>query len=159
MTAGVTGVDHFGATVSDIERSLGFWRDLLGLKEVGRGVIEWEHIDRLVALDETKIEWVELRIPDGGTVELMQYYRPLGAAVPTGQENDPGRSHLSLLVDDLTTTLAELRAAGVRSRTADPVDMERGAYSGGKGAYVFDPDGVQIELIERAHPGTAEGTG
>ena len=63
----VTGVDHFGATVSDIERSLAFWRDLLGLEEVGRGVIEWEHIDRLVALPDTKIEWVELRVPGGGT--------------------------------------------------------------------------------------------
>lgn len=159
MTAGVTGIDHFGATVSDIERSLGFWRDLLGLAEVGRGVIEWEHIDRLVALDQTKIEWVELRIPGGGTVELMQYHRPVAAPVPTGQENEPGRSHLSLLVDDLTTTLAELKAAGVRSRTAEPIDMELGAYAGGKGAYVFDPDGVQIELIERARPETVEGTG
>ena len=129
----VTGVDHFGATVSDIERSLAFWRDLLGLEEVGRGVIEWEHIDRLVALPDTKLEWVELRVPGGTRVEL--------------------------LVDDLTAVMRELGAAGVRSRTAGPVDMERGAYAGGKGAYVFDPDGVQIELIERARPGAGEGRG
>ena len=156
----VTGVDHFGATVTDIERSLAFWRDLLGLEEVGRGVIEWEHIDRLVALPDTKLEWVELRVPGGTRVELMQYYRPAGAPpVPTGQENEPGRSHLSLLVDDLTAVMQELGAAGVRSRTEGPVDMERGAYAGGKGAYVFDPDGVQIELIERARPGAGEGRG
>jgi catechol 2,3-dioxygenase-like lactoylglutathione lyase family enzyme len=153
---GVTGIDHFGATVSDIERSLVFWRDLLGLEEVGRGVIEWEHIDRLVALVDTKIEWVELKIPGGGTVELMQYHRPVGASVSTGQENDAGRSHLSLLVTDLTGTLAALRAAGVRSRTEEPVDMELGAYAGGKGAYIFDPDGVQIELIERARAGSSD---
>lgn len=155
----VTGVDHFGATVSDIERSLAFWRDLLGLEEVGRGVIEWNHIDRLVALDGTKIEWVELRIPAGGTVELMQYRRPIGAPVATGQENEPGRSHLSLLVDDLEAVMQELKSAGVRSRTDGPIAMERGAYAGGKGAYVFDPDGVQIELIQRARPGDAKGKG
>ncbi len=154
--ASVTGIDHFGATVSDIERSLGFWRDLLGLEEVGRGVIEWEHIDRLVALDDTKIEWAELKIPGGGTVEIMQYHRPTGMPVPPGAENEPGRSHLSLLVDDLDATLAELRDAGVRSRTDEPVAMEKGAYAGGKGAYIFDPDGVQIELIERAGPGSTE---
>jgi lactoylglutathione lyase len=152
--AAVTGVDHFGATVSDIERSLAFWRDLLGLEEVGRGVIEWPHIDRLVGLDDTKLEWVELRVPGGTRVELMQYHRPTGEPVPGGQENDPGRSHLSLLVDDLDAVMKELRAAGVRSRTEGPVDMERGAYTGGKGAYVFDPDGVQIELIQRAQPET-----
>lgn len=158
----VTGVDHFGATVSDMERSLAFWKGLLGLEEVGRGVIEWEHIDRLVALDDTKLEWVELRVPGGGRVELMQYHRPLSdASVPTGQENEPGRSHLSLLVDDLSALLVALRAAGVRSRTPEPVDMAVGAYAGGKGAYVFDPDGVQIELIQRANAaaGADEGKG
>lgn len=145
----VTGVDHFGVTVSDVERALVFWRDQLGLQEVGRGVIEWEHLDRLVALPDTKIEWVELRIPGGGTVELSQYHRPTGEPVPPGEENEPGRSHLSLLVDDLTSFLARLRASGVRSRTDDAVEIPVGAYAGGKAAYVFDPDGVEIELIER----------
>ena len=145
----VTGVDHFGVTVSDVERALVFWRDQLGLQEVGRGVIEWEHIDRLVALPDTKLEWVELRIPGGGTVELSQYHRPVGEPIPPGEENEPGRSHLSLLVDDLASMLAALRAVGVRARSDEPVDIPLGAYAGGKAAYVFDPDGVGIELIER----------
>ena len=51
--AQVTGVDHVGVTVSDVDRSLGFWRDLLGLEVTGRGVMEWEHLDRLVALRGT----------------------------------------------------------------------------------------------------------
>jgi glyoxylase I family protein len=146
----VVGTDHFGVTISDIDRSLRFWRDQLGLEEAGRGVVEWEHLDRLVALDGTKIEWIELRIPGGGMVELSKYHRPSGEAVPPGEENEPGRSHLSLLVEDLAGTLTELRGAGVRSRTEDPVDIPVGAYAGGRAAYVFDPDGVEIELIQRA---------
>ena len=66
-----------------------------------------------------------------------------------GQENEPGRSHLSLLVDDLASMLEALRVAGVRTRSDEPVDIPLGAYAGGKAAYVFDPDGVEIELIER----------
>lgn len=146
---GVTGVDHFGVTVSDVDRSLTFWRDQLGMIEVERGVIEWEHLDRLVALSGTKIEWVELRIPGGGTVELSQYHRPVGSPVAPGEENEPGRSHISLLVDDLASMLSALCADGVRSRTDVPVDIPVGAYAGGKAAYVFDPDGVEIELIQR----------
>jgi catechol 2,3-dioxygenase-like lactoylglutathione lyase family enzyme len=145
----VTGVDHFGVTVGDMERALAFWRDLLGLDEVGRGIVEWEHLDRLVALPGTRIEWVELRIPNGGTVELSRFHRPVGAPVAPGEENEPGRSHISLVVRDLTSTLASLRAAGVRTRTDAAVDIPVGAYAGGKAAYVFDPDGVEIELIER----------
>jgi catechol 2,3-dioxygenase-like lactoylglutathione lyase family enzyme len=155
----VTGIDHFGATVADVDRSLHFWCDLLGLEVVGRGMIEWDHIDRLVALEDTKIEWVELQVPGGGRVELMRYHRPTGDPVSTGPENEPGRSHLSLLVDDLASVMDELLAAGVHARTEGPVDMELGAYAGGKAAYVFDPDGVQIELIQRARPGGAEGRG
>jgi catechol 2,3-dioxygenase-like lactoylglutathione lyase family enzyme len=152
--AAVVGTDHFGVTISDVDRSLGFWRDLLGLEEVGRGVVEWEHLDRLVALEDTKIEWIELRIPGGGTVELSFYHRPSGEPASSGEENEPGRSHISLLVEDLAATLAELRSAGVRARTAEAVDIPVGAYAGGKAAYVFDPDGVEIELIERARRGT-----
>jgi catechol 2,3-dioxygenase-like lactoylglutathione lyase family enzyme len=146
----VVGTDHFGVTISDVDRSLRFWRDQLGLEEVGRGLVEWEHLDRLVALDGTKIEWIELRIPGGGTVELSKYHRPSGVPVQPGDENEPGRSHLSLLVEDLGATLASLRSEGVRSRTEEPVDIPLGAYAGGRAAYVFDPDGVEIELIQRA---------
>jgi catechol 2,3-dioxygenase-like lactoylglutathione lyase family enzyme len=146
----VLGTDHFGVTISDVNRSLRFWRDELGLEEVGRGVVEWEHLDRLVALDDTRIEWIELRIPGGGTVELSKYHHPAGEPVAAGEENEPGRSHISLLVANLGETLAELRSRGVPSRTEEPVDIPVGAYAGGRAAYVFDPDGVEIELIERA---------
>jgi catechol 2,3-dioxygenase-like lactoylglutathione lyase family enzyme len=152
--AAITGIDHFGVTVMDIERSLAFWRDQLGLSVTGRGVIEWEHIDRLVALDDTQIEWVDLDIPGGGMVELSRYHRPVGSPAAPGEENEPGRSHISLLVDDLTGMLGRLREAGVRARTTEPVDIPVGSYAGGKAAYIFDPDGVEIELIER-RPGDA----
>ena len=145
----VSGIDHFGVTVADVERSLAFWRGQLGLQVAGRGIVECEHLDRLVALHDTRIEWVELRIPDGGTVELSQYHQPVGVPTDPGEENEPGRSHLSLLVDDLGALLAQLRAAGVRARTTEPVDVPVGSYAGGKAAYVFDPDGVEVELIER----------
>jgi glyoxylase I family protein len=147
--AQVTGVDHVGVTVSDVDRSLGFWRDLLGLEVTGRGIVEWEHLDRLVALDHTRIEWCELALPGGGKVELSRYHRPAGEPLTPGEENEPGRSHLSLLVDDLAEMLAFLQAAGVPARTEEPVDIPLGAYAGGKAAYVFDPDGVELELIER----------
>jgi len=145
----ISGVNHFGVTVADVERSLAFWRGQLGLEVAGRGVVEWEHLDRLVALHDTRIEWVELRIPDGGTVELSQYHRPVGVPTEPGAENEPGRSHLSLLVDDLAGLLEQLRAAGVRTRTPAPVDIPVGSYAGGKAAYVLVLDGVEIELIER----------
>lgn len=139
---------HAGLTVSDIEESLRFWRDLLGFEQTGRGRIEWEHIDELVGLDGTDIEWVELRLGDGTTVELQQHRRPTGEALPPGGENDPGRSHLSLIVDDLEAILRRAQAQGFRSRSPDPVAIPRGAFAGWTAVYVLDPDGYGIELMQ-----------
>jgi catechol 2,3-dioxygenase-like lactoylglutathione lyase family enzyme len=148
----VLGVDHFGATVADIDRSLRFWHDLLGIPVVGRGVVEWPHLDSLVALPRTKIEWVELEVGPGQFVELSQYHHPEGTAVEPGEENEPGRSHLSLLIRDLQGLMPRLREAGVRTRTETAVVLAEGAYAGSLAVYVFDPDGIELELIERRTP-------
>jgi catechol 2,3-dioxygenase-like lactoylglutathione lyase family enzyme len=149
MSGDVTGVDHVGVGVSDMDRALRFWRDALGLELAGRGTVEWEHLDRLVGADATVIEWAELRIPGGAVVELQQYHRPLGEPVPPGGDGDGGRSHLSLLVHDIEALFDRLRAAGAPARSERVVEIPRGAYAGAKAAYVHDPDGFAIELIER----------
>jgi catechol 2,3-dioxygenase-like lactoylglutathione lyase family enzyme len=152
-------LNHVGLTVSDIGRSLAFWRDLLGCAEIGRGIVEWDHLDRLVAIDATRIEWVELQFGDGQRIELQQYHRPPGAPVPNGAENEPGRSHVGLQVEALDQLFDRLRAAGVRSRSARPVTLERGSYAGWRAVYVLDPDGYGIELMESppASPDPATG--
>lgn len=140
---------HAGLTVADIEASLRFWRDLLGFEETGRGRIEWDHLDELIGLDGTDIEWVELRLPDGTTVELQQHHRPPGRPLRVGGENDPGRSHLGLIVDDVEPILRRAQAQGFRSRSPDPVAIPRGAFTGWTAVYLLDPDGYGIELMAR----------
>ena len=57
---GVTGFNHFSAAVSDMDAALGFWRDLLGLELLGRGVVEYDYLDQIVGLTGTRIEWASL---------------------------------------------------------------------------------------------------
>jgi glyoxylase I family protein len=139
---------HVGLTVSDIDNSLRFWRDVLGFEETGRGRIEWDHIDELIGLDQTDIEWVGLRLGDGTTVELQQHRRPTGHALPPGGENDSGRSHLGLIVDDLESILRRAQARRFRSRSPDPVGIPRGEFAGWTAVYLLDPDGYGIELMQ-----------
>ncbi|HKV67085.1 MAG TPA: hypothetical protein VJN72_03275, partial [Gaiellales bacterium] len=61
-------VDHLGLTVANMERSLAFWSGLLGCPLRGRGIAEWEHLDRLVGIPSTRIEWAELGLPGGGII-------------------------------------------------------------------------------------------
>jgi len=140
--------NHFGATVSDMDRAVGFWRDLLGLDLLGQGVVEYDHLDQIVGLKDTRIEWAELALPGGGLVELFRYLSPAGTPLG-GRVNDPGKTHLCLEVEDLDGLLARLHAAGAGSAFPAPVEIPKGNWRGFRCVYVFAPDDVVVELVER----------
>jgi catechol 2,3-dioxygenase-like lactoylglutathione lyase family enzyme len=144
----VLAFNHFSATVADMDRALGFWQDSLGLELTGRGVVEYEHLDRIVGLPGTKIEWAELKIAGGGLVELFRYLNPPGTPV-TGQVNDPGRTHLCLEVENLDGFTARIHAAGYRTVSPEAVTIPRGDWLGFRSIYVMAPDEVVVELVER----------
>jgi catechol 2,3-dioxygenase-like lactoylglutathione lyase family enzyme len=144
----VLAFNHFSATVADMDRALAFWQDSLGLELIGRGVVEYEHLDRIVGLPGTKIEWAELKIAGGGLVELFRYLNPPGTPV-TGQVNDPGRTHLCLDVENLDGLTARVHAAGYRTVSPEAVTIPRGDWQGFRSIYVMAPDEVVVELVER----------
>jgi catechol 2,3-dioxygenase-like lactoylglutathione lyase family enzyme len=144
----ILAFNHFSATVADMDRALGFWRGLLGLELVGRGIVEYEHLDRIVGLPGTRIEWAELKIPGGGLVELFRYLNPPGRPV-TGNVNDPGRTHLCLEVENLDGLMARIREAGHRTVSPGPVLILRGDWRGFRSVYAVAPDDVVVELVER----------
>jgi catechol 2,3-dioxygenase-like lactoylglutathione lyase family enzyme len=148
---GVVAFNHFSATVADMDRALGFWQDSLGLELIGRGVVEYEYLDRIVGLPGTKIEWAELKIAGGGLVELFRYLNPPGTPV-TGGVNDPGRTHLCLEVENLDGLTSRIHAAGYRTVSPEAVTIPRGDWLGFRSVYVLAPDEVVVELVERPGP-------
>lgn len=143
----VVGLDHVAITVADMDRSLAFWRDLLGLELLGRGEVAYEHLDHVTGLAGTRIEWAELALPGGRVIELFRYAAPVGSPVAPAP-NDPGATHLCLRVRDLDTLIERLRGAGVSLRSPAPVEIPTGEWSGWRDIYVHDPDGVVVELSE-----------
>lgn len=146
--AKVVGFNHFGVTVSDMPRALEFWCDLLGLRLLGQGVVEYQYLDRIVGLEGTRIEWAELALPSGGLIELFRYLNPPGKPL-AGDVNDPGKTHLCLEVEDLDSLLEEVHAAGIASAYPEAVKIPRGNWQGFRCAYIFAPDNVVVELVER----------
>jgi catechol 2,3-dioxygenase-like lactoylglutathione lyase family enzyme len=140
--------NHFGVTVSEMDRALVFWRDLLRLELLGHGVVEYDHLDQIVGLKGTRIEWAELALPGGGLIELFRYLspssRPLG-----GDVNSPGKTHLCLEVKDLDGLVRRLHEAGTRTAYPEPVKIPKGDWRGFRCVYVFAPDDVVVELVER----------
>ena len=108
----VGSVYHTGFTVSDIERSVAFYRDVLGLRLVRRQTGTAPYLAAVTGFDGVRLEIALLQPADGGSMlELLQYVSH--PAPPTDRAtNRPGNGHLCFKVDDLRAACAELRRAG-----------------------------------------------
>ena len=66
-------VRHTGIVVADLDRSLAFYRDLLGLEVVRELDERGEYIDRITGLDGVRVRTVKLADAGGGMVELLKF--------------------------------------------------------------------------------------
>jgi catechol 2,3-dioxygenase-like lactoylglutathione lyase family enzyme len=144
----LSSVHHLGLTVADIERSIVFYRDVLGLTLVRRRPhVDSDYVAQQTGYDNVVLSVASFQIAEGSpTLELVQYVSHAGppAAVSTNQS---GSSHLCLLVSDLQSAFDELSARGVTFRSA-PVRITTGPNSGGLVVYFADPDGYTLEMFQ-----------
>jgi catechol 2,3-dioxygenase-like lactoylglutathione lyase family enzyme len=142
---------HIGICVADLERSLRFYRDGLGFRLRSRLEIAGEPASTLLRLADVDLQALYLE-RDGTRIELLHYRAPghLQGESPRPM-NRLGLTHLSLRVDDLEATLAELQRAGARVLQDSRIDIP-----GFEAAAVLitDPDGTLVELVQS--PGDLE---
>jgi catechol 2,3-dioxygenase-like lactoylglutathione lyase family enzyme len=145
----VHGIYHAGLTVRNIERSVAFYRDLLGLELVRCQESDTPYISQLTGLPGAHLKVAYLRPPtgDGPFLELIEYIAPVGTPVDTTPCN-PGTGHICFFVDDLDSAYAALRAHGVPF-ASPPVGITAGFHAGAKSVYLKDPDNVTVELFQR----------
>lgn len=139
---------HASVTVSDMERSLGFYRDLLGLQVVYDAEGGGPEISRIANVPGTWWRVVQLACA-GCLVELIQYLSPPERVPYQARNNHAGASHVALVVDDLEAYYQHLTANGVVFN-APPYTLRGGDFDGWKVTYCRDPDGITVELIQRA---------
>ncbi len=136
---------HFGICVADPERSMRFYRDLLGFKPLTKLVVADEDSARLVGLENLELHSRFLE-RDGVRIELLHYISPGHEDGPVPRPmNCRGLTHMALRVEGLTEMLEQLEAEGfdmIKSSHVKHPDF------GVEVIFVLDPDGVTVELIE-----------
>jgi diaminopimelate decarboxylase len=143
----VKGLDHIAVSSGDLDRSLRFYRDLLGLRMRDQGETSNGEIADITGIAHARVRWADLLLPNDQVLELLHYLSPAGTAVSPAN-NDPGATHISLRVDDIDTAHARLVEAGVPVQSP-PVALDGpGHWNGARCFYASDPDGVTVELIE-----------
>lgn len=142
-------LDHFNIVVRDMERSVAFYRDVLGLTQTFQATLEGEWIETVTGLAETRARCVFFQLPGADVrLELLEYLHPRGAifeenAVP----NTIGLRHFAFEVDDMDAWCERLKAANV-SFVSPPVTVPFPVGNRGtkRLCYFHDPNGVLLEI-------------
>jgi len=147
---GVTGVGNFSHIVSNLEPSIRFYREALGLEVDGAPKV-FSGDAAMKVSNALGAQALFTRLPVSGSplgVELIEYQNI--ERHPTARRfHDPGAAHLILSVRDLDAALARVKKAGAAIGAGGaPVTLG----DGGRVALLQDPDGFFVQLVQTGGP-------
>ena len=143
----ITGMNHTGFVVNNVEASADFYMNVIGLKEIARRERDGGPISQVVGYENTHLKAVLLGLDEDGShiLELIEYIRPEPSDRPTTERAVIGASHICFNVDDIHSAFSELISNGAKELNP-PVESAPGRMV----CYLQDPDGNWIELIQSA---------
>ncbi|MFC3502467.1 VOC family protein [Micromonospora krabiensis] len=147
---GLRTAAHVGISVGDLDRSVAFYRALLGTEPVVRDeTMHGPGFAQSQGLPVTKLRYATFNLDNLG-IDLIQFLDPAGEPAQ-GAANRPGTMHLCFLVDDVYAVHARMREAGF-DFLGEPYTFAEGEVNpadalGTQVAYFNDPDGTNLEII------------
>jgi catechol 2,3-dioxygenase-like lactoylglutathione lyase family enzyme len=146
----VRGVEVIGITVSDMERSLHFYMEVLPFKKVSDSELtgsDYEHAEGVFGL---RMRVVRLRLGNE-FLELTEYLAPRGRTIPVDSvSNDLWFQHVAIIVRDMEAAYRILRQNNVQHASSGPQllpQWNRNA-AGIQAFYFKDPDGHNLEVLQ-----------
>jgi catechol 2,3-dioxygenase-like lactoylglutathione lyase family enzyme len=145
----IRAIDAVGMTVSDMDRSLPFYHQVLGFETVSDAEVWGEEYERLEGVFGLRMRVVRMRLGDEA-IELTEYLTPRGRPVPVdSRSHDRWFQHIAIIVSDMDRAYAWLRQH--RAEHASPAPQRLPDWNpnaGGIRAFYFkDPDGHPLEIL------------
>jgi methylmalonyl-CoA/ethylmalonyl-CoA epimerase len=131
----VNKIDHIGIAVNNLDESIKFYEEILGLSLHGTETVEEQKVKvAFLPIGDTEIELLEATSPDSPIAKFIE-------------ANGQGVQHIAFKVDNIEIALEEMRAKGVRLIDEKP----RYGAGGAKIAFLHpkSTNGVLIELCEK----------
>lgn len=144
------GVEVIGMTVSDIERSLHFYTEVLPFKKVSETEVsgpDYEHAEGVFGL---RMRVVRLRLGNE-FIELAEYLAPRGRPIPVDSvSNDLWFQHIAIIVRDMDAAYKILRQNNVQHASSGPqlLPSWNQNVAGIRAFYFKDPDGHNLEILQ-----------
>jgi catechol 2,3-dioxygenase-like lactoylglutathione lyase family enzyme len=144
--SGIAGYDHTAIAVDDLDQSLAFYTEQLGMRIVGRSLNQGSEQDRLDGLKDCQVDVVALapqQVPPH--LELLHYRTPEGRSLSAAiGASDVASARQVYRVDDLDALASRLEAADVAFVSPGIVALKSGA----RAAAIRDPDRHMIVLMD-----------
>jgi len=138
----IKGIEHIGLSVSDLDRSVAFYRDILGLEVVR--ILEPSPdspLEKVVGLPGCRARIAHMQ-SEKGMLELFEYITPRGKPIPIDhRQADNGFIHMGFTSTDARSDYRVLRENGVKF-LSDPVEFRPGVWI----FYFYGPDGEVCEM-------------
>jgi catechol 2,3-dioxygenase-like lactoylglutathione lyase family enzyme len=144
------GIDHTAIVVGNTERSLAFYRDLLGFRVAGESRNQGTEQEHLNNVEGARLRITGLRSGSGPGVELLEYLTPTdGRPIPADQRpNDLAHWHTGIQVRSLAELEHRLDSAGVARISRQVVTGGARNFGSARGVLVEDPDGHVVQLLD-----------
>ena len=143
----ITAADHTGITVSNLERSLSFWQDVLGFELSHRAHQKGEMAEQITGVRGAELLLAVLKTP-GHKIELLEYRAPADRKQQVDlRPCDVGSAHVAFVIDNLDAVLERIAASGWKA-AGKPQTLTVGPNAGRRVVYVRDPDGTTIEFMQ-----------
>jgi len=139
--------NHTGFVVRDIDESIAFYTEVLGLGVKSRGEASGESIDRIVGIKDAQIKAALVDLNNGHVLELVQYIYPPGSDAHSNM-NDLGASHLAFTIEDTERLYETLTQKGMPSINPPEEHRQQDGRVVRKVFFGKDPDGNWLEFIE-----------
>jgi catechol 2,3-dioxygenase-like lactoylglutathione lyase family enzyme len=144
----VLRTNHTSFTVSDLDRTIGFFRDALGFEVTSKAPRDPIAIQNVTGVDGGEVMIAYVRGPDH-SIELIEYLAPADRGKIECRPCDTGFAHLAYDVDDVDAAIAAAAEHGFSPIRKVHV-IDKGPNAGSRVVYLRDGDGVTVEFIEKS---------
>jgi catechol 2,3-dioxygenase-like lactoylglutathione lyase family enzyme len=144
----VVTLDSFGVVVADLDRSVAFYRDVLGLTLITPITSTTDPASlRVGATEGATLRYARLQIPNEPYAIELDEYSGIDRKAGKANHNDPGSSFLNFGYQDVSVPFAALRAANAATLGERPIpaNIAKGRMIG---VWIRDPDGTMIEVMQ-----------
>jgi catechol 2,3-dioxygenase-like lactoylglutathione lyase family enzyme len=145
----VIAVESTGMTVSDMDRAVDFYTQVLSFKKVSDVEVWGTEYEQLQGLFGVRLRVVKLQLGEE-LIELTEYLTPKGRPIPVdSRSHDRWFQHIAIVVSDMDKAYQHLRQHKVQHASTAPQRIPdwNKAAAGIRAFYFKDPDGHNLEII------------